>query len=322
MLHRLVLRFLLASGVAFAWHGPASGPCRAASPLVPGTGTKLTQVGDDFEDEAWEYVFNGAKSSEELNQQMNRPTSFAKNGRWYEGVKRGHPDVVKRVPTPAGGLPGSQSSLLLQSLRTGTGFPSHKMQQDDFVADVESRVRGAIPVGRSPSVVTRVFLPPVDQWENRTGPHFAFRLAVSTLATKSEPTGGIFGGSRTVTEQEVYWPGFFIEFESKEQTKREHDSAYLRIRANSRGLDFKSRQIETTGWWTMGLSCTPDGMVHYYARPGIEDLTDDDYLTSQYPYSYRAQYFQTFFYCICNGDDGKTWSTQWIIDDPAVYVKH
>ena len=33
--------------------------------------------------------------------------AYRRNGRWYEGMKRGQPDVIKRVPTPAGGLPGS-----------------------------------------------------------------------------------------------------------------------------------------------------------------------------------------------------------------------
>ncbi len=40
-----------------------------------------------------------------------------------EGMKRGQPDLIKRVPTPPGGLPGSQGSLLLRSL--STGIPGH-----------------------------------------------------------------------------------------------------------------------------------------------------------------------------------------------------
>ncbi|MCY2994263.1 MAG: hypothetical protein NTY19_41275 [Planctomycetota bacterium] len=42
-------------------------------------------------------------------------------------------------------------------------------------------------------------------------------------------------------------------------------------------------------------------------------------ITSQYPYGYRCQQFGTFFFNVCNGDDGHTWSTEWVIDDPAVY---
>ena len=68
------------------------------------------------------------------------------------------------------------------------------------------------------------------------------------------------------------------------------------------------------------MSFTPDGMVHYYARPGVEELTAEDYITSQFPYGYRCERFRTFFYNVVNGDNGKTWSTTWIVDDPKVYV--
>ena len=64
---------------------------------------------------------------------------------------------------------------------------------------------------------------------------------------------------------------------------------------------------------------TPDGRIHYYAKPGIEDLTEDDYLASEQPYGYRCQGFKTFFFNVCNMDDGRTWSTPWMIDDPSVY---
>jgi hypothetical protein len=67
------------------------------------------------------------------------------------------------------------------------------------------------------------------------------------------------------------------------------------------------------------MSVTSDGMVHYYARPGVEDLTPADFITSQYPYGYRAEHFKTFFFNVCNRDDGRTWSTPWIVDDSYVY---
>ena len=131
---------------------------------------------------------------------------------------------------------------------------------------------------------------------------------------------GIF--KRTVEEMgnEIYWPGMFIEFESQGQANRENDYAYLRIRSNRRGGDFRGPQITTTGWWTLGMSVTPDGMVHYYASEGVDDLTEDDYITSQFPYDYRAERFRTFFYNICSADDGHRWSTSFIVDDPKVYL--
>jgi hypothetical protein len=70
----------------------------------------------------------------------------------------------------------------------------------------------------------------------------------------------------------------------------------------------------------MGMSVTPDGMVHYYAKPGVDDLTEEDYITSQFPYDYRCERFRTFFFNICSADDGVRWSTAFIIDDPKVFV--
>jgi len=62
--------------------------------------------------------------------------------------------------------------------------------------------------------------------------------------------------------------------------------------------------------------------VHYYARKGIEDLTRDDYITSQHPYGLTATHLNTVIFNIANRDDGN-WSTPWVIDDPQVYwLKH
>ncbi|MFM8328589.1 MAG: hypothetical protein ACKN9U_27335, partial [Pirellulaceae bacterium] len=75
----------------------ASNQAAPPNAIVPGTGVQLTQVGDDFEDEGWEYQPLNPKSSEDIDEQQRLPAGKSINGRWYEGVKRGHPDVVKRV---------------------------------------------------------------------------------------------------------------------------------------------------------------------------------------------------------------------------------
>jgi hypothetical protein len=197
------------------------------------------------------------------------------------------------------------------------GKPSGTMHQDDFVCNVQYRLNRRIPVSQIPSVTTRVYLPPVEEWERRNGPHFGFRLAIETTMDKEH---GAFIFKTSGPENEVYWPGLFIEFESKYQTKKDHDYAMIRIRSNRKGADFAGPTITQTGWWTFGMSVTPDGMVHYYAAPGIEDLTAESYITSQYPYGYKAERFRTFFYNVCSADDGRRWSTAFIVDDPKVYV--
>lgn len=282
-------------------------------PLVPGTGIKIEQVGDDFEDPKWSWEHYWPKSSEENNKWQNAPGGESGNGRWFEGIKRGHPDHVKRVATPPNGLPGSKGSLLLRTLYTGVpGHPSYTQQQDDFICNVMDLLGGAIPVHQNPSFVTRIFLPPVKKWEKRSGCHFAVRAAVDTQIYKAS------SGNR-YPEQELYYPGMFIEFETKEDTGYAQDTAYLRVRADNSGYDYKAKDITVTGWWTLGMSFTPDGAVHYYAKPGVSDLTKEDYITSHFPYGYRCQRFRTFFFDLCNGDDGRTWSSELIVDDSTAY---
>ena len=294
-------------------------PASAQRAVIPGTGSEIVGVADDFEDPNWKYIPRNPKSSEDIDEEQHQPTGRSTNGRWYEGIKRGHPDVVRRVVTPSGGLAGSEGALLLRSRHTGIpGQPRGEMGQDDFIANVQYRLRRRLSIAEVPSVTTRVFLPPVAEWEHRSGPHFGFRLALETTAMVEKEV--LFGLKREEMGNEIYWPGLFIEFESKHQTGKQHDYAYFRVRSNRRGGDFRGPQITTTGWWTLGMSVTPDGMVHYYASPGVEELTEEDYITSQFPYSYRAERFRTFFYNICSADNGRNWSTSFIVDDPKVYV--
>jgi hypothetical protein len=241
----------------------------------------------------------------------------SKNGRWYEGLKRGQPDVVRRVPTPEGGPAGSMGALLLQSAQTGVpGRPSYQLQQDDFIGDVHYRLGGSIPVWQSPNVVVRVFMPPVDKWERRAGPTFAFRVACDTTVRKASGSGVL---TRTGSERETYWPGMFIEFTPKEKSRLDYDTAHFRMRCTETGADYNGPQIAQTGWWTLGLSVTGDGRVHYYAKQGLEPLTQADHIASHYPYGFRAERFNTFFFNVCSPDDGRTWSTPWIVDDCEVF---
>jgi hypothetical protein len=276
----------------------------AAGPIVPGTGNVVVDVGDNFEDESWEFVPNWPKSSYDNDKRTRNPGGFSKNGRWFEPSKRGQPDYVQRVSTPKGGLPGSQGALMLRTLQSGIpGSPSYAQQQDDFVANVQRRLGSTIPISYEPNVVCRIWLPPVDQWENRTGSQFAFRC-------------GVRGGN----EMEEYWPGIFIQFQSETDHRSKQDSAYFVIRADQRGRDIRGPEITQTGWWTVGMSFSADGRVHYYLKPGVDDLTEEDFVVTYTPYSMPARVFETFFFDCFNRDDGKTWSTPFVIDDPTLYV--
>ena len=284
--------------------------------LVPGTGSLVKGVGDDFEDEKWKWQYNHPKSSEEQDKRVRGPMGRSGNGRWFEGPKRGTPDVVKRVELPAPGLEGSTHGLLIASLHAGIpGRVTYDMQQDDLIYNMQRVTGRGIAVADSPSVMVRVYMPPFEQWENRSGPTFGFRAGCYThaiITADDHPDEGRFG-------LEEYWPGMFVCFESSTDKRYKEDAAYLRIRGGRNGGEIRGPKIETLGWWTLGLSFTPDGMVHYFASPGVDDLTAEDHISSQYPYGYRTEWLKTFFFNVCTKDDGKTWSTPWVIDDPKVY---
>lgn len=298
--------------LAGCWFGVS--PVWSAQPLIPGTGQKLTQVGDDFEDPKWSFTHNMPKSSEEQDERKRLPSGWSGNQRWYEGIKRGQPDVIERVPVPEGGLEGSKFALLLKTRQSGVpGSLSNTMQQDDFVCNVAARLGGNMLVSQQPSVVVRVYVPPFDQWEQRNGASFGFRLSLDTHAYKAPE-----GEKRKRWIIDPYWPGMFAELQ-RGRGDKQPTTAYWRIRGDQMGRDFRGPQIKEPGWWTLGMSVTPDGQVHYYIRQGIGDLTAENFVTSQFPYGYKAERFKTFFFNVCNRDDGRTWSTPWIVDDPSVY---
>ena len=150
--HALASWLLAACGMTFGGIAPAM-----AAGLVPGTGQILDIVGDDFEDPEWTYNFNSPKASVDLDENSRLPSGRSKNGRWRENIDRGQPDVMKRVPTPEGGLEGSAWSLLMASKATGIpGKLTRKGEQDDVFMSVNARIGRYIPVAQGPSVVVRV----------------------------------------------------------------------------------------------------------------------------------------------------------------------
>jgi hypothetical protein len=171
---------------------------------------------------------------------------------------------------------------------------------------VNRKLGRSIPIAWQPSCTVRVYLPAFEEWENRTGAQFGMRAD----CRGRNPDGTV----------EEYWPGMFFLFRSANGRNIEEDFAKLTIRAGQRGNDVRSLDIKEPGWWTLGMSFTADGQVHYYASPGVDDLTSDDYLMSSFPYGMRCQVFNNFFFNVANWDNGRTWSTQWIIDDPKVFV--
>ena len=324
MMNCFPVRLMAFAGVLSCGLGPLQSSGAEYAPYgsipVPGRGTQIEYLGDTFEDEDWKFFHNLPKSSREEDGMARGPLARSANGRLQEGPERGQPDLLEVIRTPAGGLRGSRHALLVRTLHSGVpNTYSMSVQQDDLICGITTRLGSQIPVQEVPSCVVRVWLPPASEWENRSGPHFGIRVGVRT--TTLEPNKGLFAvGSSPVAEP--YWPGMWIHFRSETSRGVETDSALLKVRGDRRGIDFPVKEIpaEQFGWWTFGISLSADGQVHYFASPGVDPLTLSDHLTSQFPYSFRAERLNSFFFNACNLNDGHTWSTPFIIDDPSVYV--
>ena len=293
----------------------------AQAQIVPGTGDKMTEVGDDFEDENWSYVPNLPKSSNNIDKQVRYPSGAATNNRWFESLLRGQPDVVERVATPPGGPPNSKGALKLRSVQTGIpGAPSYKMQQDDFIMSGNTRFGGTIPAMWSPNVVARVYLPPFDQWEQRTGSSFGFRIETLTHVMKPVSDHKFFKKIGKTRQLEQAWPGMFLQLNSKSDGKNKEDTAVFVIRGDQYGQDFVAGPvIKEPGWWTLGMTLSPDGRVHYYATKGTGPLKASDHLTTTMPYGEPNLQMNTLFFNVMSADNGRTWSTEWIVDDVEVF---
>ena len=307
---------LLFAAAIFGWQAPAQ------AQIVPGTGQQLTEVADDFEDDKWSFVLNLPKASSNIDKVDRQPTGYSTNGMWFESGFRGTPDFVKRVDTPEGGLPGSKGALAMQTLYSGIpGQLSNKFQQDDLIANVSQKLGFMLPATWTPSYTVRVFIPPFEQWEQRVGSSFGFRADCQTIINKPTKVGRLFRTGGTSREMEQYWPGFFIQFNAKNHPQHpKENSATILMRSGERGEDIQGPVITKSGWWTLGMTITPDGKVHYYGHEGVANLTSKDHLYSNFPYGYKCLQSSTYFFNIVNQDDGRTWSTRWIVDDPKVFV--
>lgn len=308
--------FIAAAAALLGWQVSAD------AQVVSGTGQQLTELADDFEDPNWNFVLNLPKASSNIDKIDRQPAGYSTNGLWFESTYRGTPDFVKRVETPEGGLPGSTGALALQTLYSGIpGQLSHKFQQDDLIANVSQKMGYMLPATWTPSYVVRVYVPPFEQWEQRIGSSFGFRADCQTIINKPTRVSRLFRTGGTTREIEQYWPGFFFQFNGKSHPQHTtENSATILIRSGERGEDIQGPVITRPGWWTLGMTITPDGKVHYYGHEGVANLTSKDHLYSNYPYGYKCLQTSTYFFNVVNQDDGRTWSTRWIVDDPKVYV--
>ncbi len=84
-------------------------------------------------------------------------------------------------------------------------------------------------------------------------------------------------------ETEPYWPGIFVNYKRQAERRKNEAPATWVIRASNPGGDYVVRPIKETGWYTLGMSFSPDGMIHYYIRQGNRRSHIADRVASQHP---------------------------------------
>lgn len=272
----------------------------------PGTGLVVVTVGDDFEAPNWSFTHNFPKSSQNLDGNTRSPFGVSVNGKWEEGATRGQPDIIERVARPSGGLLGSSYCLRIRSKDSGIpGSPSGALQQDDILGRiVQIGSVGVIPVSRQPSVIARIRIPPPEEWELAIINAFSFRVGVEG------------------TNNQDNWPGIFF------QLNRGARTVTLIARANqfnqdynlSAPISYDTLLASRNGWMTVGLSFTPDGMMHYYAALGAGNLGSANLMDSRFPGNQPVKQLEYFFSSTVNTDNGTTWGPQFHLDDALVFV--
>ena len=154
------------------------------------------------------------------------------------------------------------------------------------------RLGRSIPMAWQPSCTVRVYLPRMGTVgkAQRSVVRHASRLQRHAIRTAPSKTTGRACSSCSTRRR------------TKKATRT---AAKLTIRGDRLGRDVRSLDIKEPGWWTLGMSFTADGQVHYYGHEGVDDLTADDFLMSSFPYSMKCITFNNFFFNVANWDNGQ-----------------
>ena len=216
--HRLVVL-----GLVVAAAGTASLMAQFQYHAVPGRGQKATEVGDDFEEAEWTYIDNVPKSSTNLDRDDRLPAGISKNQRVYESTYRGQPDVIKQVPTSSRRTAGKQTCRCRCVRKCGRPRPSQP-------PDAAGRSAGQPVVDPGTGSGFQVaehrgsrVPPPIRAVGKTDRTTFGFRAELEGGSMKMVSSKGWFSkGQKLKHKHEAYWPGFFIQFNSKSdgQNKR------------------------------------------------------------------------------------------------------
>jgi hypothetical protein len=122
------------------------------------------------------------------------------------------------------------------------------------------------------------------------------RLGEAEWSLRSVRDAIAWGAIRTAAKKRTGLECSFCAIRQKTKDGQVTEAAKLTIRGDRLGRDVRSLDIEEPGWWTLGISFSDDGQVHYYAHAGVADLTAEDHLMSSYPYGERCTHDEQFLF--------------------------
>ncbi|MFH1507170.1 MAG: hypothetical protein ABIG46_01910 [Candidatus Omnitrophota bacterium] len=209
-------------------------------PNVLGRNHRLNDLCDDFEDVNWYFDYDKRESN---------------NGLWKANTgdnDKGEPEILKRVSPPAGGIIGSTGALVIQ-----TNIPEKVVDKNKDQEDSESTGTGQHKLSREkqPVFIVRVYLPPFAEW----GDYYSFGFRILAYGNAPHDTPAV--------------PSIWIRYEGK--IKGAH--FYFRI-FDKQGMPVEviGKPIKQYGWWTLAIAFDQNGNSRFYAKPGVEPLSNSD----------------------------------------------
>lgn len=224
---------------------------------VLGRTDRLDNISDDFEDPNWEYDRQNHISS-------NRFWRGSPGLKGSDKSDRGDPEILERVTPPKDGKTGSTGAL-----KIGTNLPDddNNPTQDDLrTLSFEEKLERKLTRIDQPVFIMRIWLPSFDQLEKNH--QFGFRLEAQSNDTPNS-----------------YYPSIWLRYNHILQRKDRNyvfrgSHFFFRIfyldGSNMKYCEEYGGPIKQPGWWTIAITFDENGVCYYYARPGVDALSEEN----------------------------------------------
>ncbi len=244
-LHRYVesVKAALAALLVLGLLSSATSATSAA--VVPGTGTRVAALSDDFEDPGWGFDYS---------------TYVSSNGLWT-GSSRGAPEILNPVAPPSGGLSGSTRALQIRTWEAvdpsfDNWDANNPEGQEDFFSRWHNQRFGRLLTPADyPSMTMRVHMPDIAEWMGYPRYDLGFRAEVDSVGPGPYNIGKHYSS---------------IWFYKKTDGK-----GYVYIRDSIGDRQAVALNRPGPQWYTLGFSWDSAGS-HFYFWQGVADLTASD----------------------------------------------